>query len=180
MKISATLFSLLLVVATYLPCKGQVVDSSINNICLKNASSVIKATGGPMDYADTGKSLPDVYISSKDMTQYLRMELFPGSSRNEFSLFEVGYVKNKKQEMRPSDYRDFMTESGIKLGLSRAAVIKIKGTDYKSEASATKEVIKYKINKGPFLQRYNMPVYYAMYTFINGVLEQFGFGFEYP
>lgn len=31
-----------------------------------------------------------------------------------------------------------------------------------------------------FLNRYNMPIYYAEYNFENAYLKRFEFGFEYP
>ena len=71
------------------------------------------------------------------------------------------------------------TESGIKLGISKKDLIKIKGNNFVE----TNHVLRYEISdyeKSHFLEKYNLPIYFAEYTFDQDKLSKIYSGFEYP
>ncbi|HEX5055431.1 MAG TPA: hypothetical protein VFX02_02930 [Gammaproteobacteria bacterium] len=71
----------------------------------------------------------------------------------------------------------FETEKGIKLGITAEDVIKILGkpTAIKGDAYL------YRVEDSKYLlDTYNLPIYYGEYTFNEGRLIGFKFGFEYP
>jgi len=70
-------------------------------------------------------------------------------------------------------------ESGIKLGISKKYLIKIKGNSFVE----TNHVLRYEISdyeKSHFLGKYNLPIYFAEYTFDQDKLSKIYFGFKYP
>lgn len=77
------------------------------------------------------------------------------------------------------DFVKFSTENGIKLGISKEDLLKIKGNNFVEEG----DVIKYTLddfNNSSFLQKYNLPIYFSNYTFKYNKLIEIYFGFEYP
>ena len=173
-------------------------DTTVNSrIILENDNSVLKNFGdiSHLVRPDTGKIMirfPVVYYKNKSGTQFLRMELHPGNCSNQFSKFTIGYIKYipEKEPLNQSNFINFYTESGIKLGMSLEEVQKIKGYFYNSADLENTRVLIYKIEEhvcingdyiftSKFLERYGLPVYTAYYWFKNDKLVKFEYGFEY-
>ncbi|MBW7871335.1 MAG: hypothetical protein H3C39_09760 [Flavobacteriia bacterium] len=155
-------------------------DIMINELQLGNPESIIKNIGDLKDKIKEEESLPYVKVSNKDNSQILELILFPGSGYNDVYQFKVSY--NTDKERVPSKLNDleFITESNIKLGITKAILISIKGKGFIEDGN----IIKYEITESDnpiFLQKYNLPVYYAEYIFDdNNLLTRFDFGFIYP
>lgn len=159
-----------------------VPDIQINNLELVNPDSVISNIGSLKGLVLEDENLPHVSFFNKDETQELMLILFPGSGYNDVYQFKVKYnlVKIRDSDKILND-SNFKTESGIKLGITKSELIKIKGNSYLM--SDNNNIIQYQITESDnqnFLQKYNLPIYYSKYTFVNDKLQDFEFGFEYP
>lgn len=163
---------------TFLP------DTSISQIRLLDTSRVDVVLGEDvMDRLEENESLglPHTSVLSDDKSQQLTVIFHPGNVRNEFSEFIVGYAQEDRMYTPTSSEAEFITESGIKLGMTQGSLKSIKGEpDAIVQGEGT--VFQYTIDEAdsPFLARYYMPLYYAYYTFEEGYLTEFRFGFEYP
>ncbi|MEM6264547.1 MAG: hypothetical protein AAGI38_18685, partial [Bacteroidota bacterium] len=124
-----------------------------------------------------------VKVVSRDSKQQLILYFHPGSVAKKFSEFHVSYVSQKDTLDVNTQDLIFQTESGIQLGLTIDELLKIKGEPDSLITSGETSVFQYFIDEfqaSDFLQSYNMPVYYARYSFEKGILTEFKFGFEYP
>jgi len=117
-------------------------------------------------------------VLSFDGKQRLTFYFYPGNTAKEFSEFKVNYNENKTRENQITSDKEFITESGIKLGMTSGEIRTIKGEpEIIAENQTT--VFHYKIDNmknSEFLKKYNMPIYYADYEFDNGYLIEFRFG----
>ena len=84
----------------------------------------------------------------------------------------------EKEHLRKSDFENFYTESGIKLGVTKEALIKIKGKHYQSENQDNFEILKYSLYCDEFGE--DWACYTASYWFKNNKLVKFSYGFGYP
>jgi hypothetical protein len=102
------------------------------------------------------------------------------------SIFNISYSDNLKQNFRQISLREFETEKGIKLGISKKEIVDKLGTCYVAEDSANNNItLNYRIelpndSKTKLLTSNNMSIYYAIYRLTNDKLKYFEFGFEYP
>lgn len=153
-------------------------DTSINDLELVNPDSVLKSVGNLKKLIKEEEGLPYVEFTNIDKDLKLTLTLFPGSSNNDIYQFKVERLLNSK-DIKALQFKSFVTESNIKLGMSKGELIKIKGKDYIIEGNVLIYSLSYDIDKD-FLEKYNMPYYYANYTFDKDVLTKFDFGFSYP
>lgn len=166
------------------PCQLANPDTSVFGILLEDSASVAKQVGKVLVLKDLDEALPAQYtVFSEDEKQKLTLIFHPGNITNRFSEFMVGPVPAGEQ--RPTvKTKIFVTNSGIQLGLSKAQVIAILGACYQASApDRDTDILRYHIDdfaNSAFLKRYNMPIYYAEYTFEKDVLTAFKFGFENP
>jgi hypothetical protein len=125
-------------------------------------------------------------ITNESQNQILIFNFFPGGYVNEVAIFTLIDSKVKKDMDTPkykTSIKEFITESGIKLGLSKEEVIKIKGQDFIKTEKGNEKEITYKIEdyeNSPFLIKYNEVGYYEKFRFDNNKLVELEFGFEYP
>ena len=156
-----------------------VPDISVNNIKLSDTTAVVLGYSDLKYNVIEGKEeLPYVIFTNENKTEVLKLYLFYGTKRNEFYQAEISPY-DKKTISNPTKYKNFSTESGIKLGISKKNLIKIKGNNF----TETNHVLRYEISdyeKSHFLEKYNMPIYFAEYTFDQDKLCKIHFGFEYP
>jgi len=158
-------------------------DISVNGIFLEEHFTVESQIGDLMQFINREESLPSVYVFNNDSSQYLKLIFHPGGVKNSFSEFEVSYVGDLQESkgFRILRFKEFITDSEIKLGMSKQDIIKRKGSDF---FEIKEDYIKYIVDdfgKSIFLKKYNMPLYYAKYEFdSNNVLTKYSFGFEYP
>jgi hypothetical protein len=159
-------------------------DTTVNNsFILQNHNSIERNFGDLMPLIKNENNSLDVYFLNIGMTEYLKLTFYPGCSSNSFSYFEVGKPDEINEKFIKSNFKLFQTENRIKLGINKKELLKTKGKKYISIRKGGEEVMIYTITemgKSPFLTRYNMPVYKAVYTLKNDKLIKFSFGFEYP
>jgi len=131
---------------------------------------------------DRIKESPIAPFSNKDKTQFLFVYQYEGDSKNAFSCFEIGYLKdnNFKLVYNDTDENTFETESGISLGMSLKELIDAKGKNYKV---STDSVISYRIDdyqKSKFLRKYNMPRYFLECKIVKSRINNIRIRFDYP
>ena len=115
----------------------------------------------------------------------IRMIVFPRSTINSVSQFEVGYSSSLSNSIKKknSERLSFVTENKISLGLTKKEVIAIKGNKYTEITNGKVKIIRYVLDNfdnSTFLKRYNMPVYIVEYWIKKGLLVKYRFGFEHP
>jgi hypothetical protein len=164
-------------------------DTSINNkISLENPTSIKKLFGNQLPVVNdinlAAKGFK-VCVLNKSENEYLKMNSFPGGVINAVDHFEIGYVIFLSNDInkKKSDFLSFATENGIRLGISKEEIIRIKGNKYsviKDKEAYTFRYVLDNFEKSSFLKRYNMPVYYEEFRLEKDKLVKFNFGFEYP
>ena len=186
-KISILLIiKLLIILVSVLGCaknetyKDNIVpDISVNDIKLSDTTAVVLGYSDlKYNVIEDKEELPYVIFTNENKTEILKLYLFYGTKKNEFYQAEISPY-DKKIVPNPTKYANFSTESGIKLGISKKDLIKIKGNNFVE----TNHVLRYEISdyeKSHFLEKYNMPIYFAEYTFDQDKLSKIYFGFEYP
>lgn len=157
-------------------------DTAIGNISLYNSNNVIEYFGVDVMKLFSDEALPAAFFLSADSSQLLEVIFHPGSNRLEFSEFGIEYACSPKKGIRSLTCKEFVTESGICLGISPEYLLSVKG-EPDSILTGDEVIFHYTIDDLPgsgFLQHYHLPVYYAYYVFVNNKLKKFKFGFEYP
>ncbi len=157
-------------------------DTLIGQISLVNSKNVQSYLGENVMDRLVNNGLPNSSIISKDSKQRLTFYFHPGGVKNEFSEFKINYVDQKGRGEFVARDKEFVTESGIKLGMTMGEFRTIKG-EPDSLTNDETSTFYYRIDdfqNSEFLRSYNMPIYYAEYKFENGYLTEFRFGFEYP
>ena len=186
-KISILLIiKLLIILVSVLGCaknetyKDNIVpDISVNDIKLSDTTTVVLGYSDlKYNVIEDKEALPYAVFTNENKTETLKLYLFYGTKRNEFYQAEISPY-DKRTIPNPTKYKNFSTESGIKLGISKKDLIKIKGNNF----TETNHVLQYEISeyeKSRFLEKYNLPIYFAEYTFDQDKLSKIYFGFEYP
>jgi hypothetical protein len=157
-------------------------DTLIRQISLVSSKNVQSYLGENVMDRLVDNGLPNSSVISNDSKQRMTFYFHPGGVKNEFSEFRVNYVDQKGRDEFVNDEREFVTESGIKLGMTMGEFRAIKG-EPDSMTNDETSTFHYRIDdfeNSEFLRSYNMPIYYADYEFKNGYLTEFRFGFEYP
>ena len=163
-------------------CEFVHPDTSVVGIKIRNAESTLNILGKQTKLeGDT----THVFYSS-DKKQKLGLTVHPGDYYSQVSIFNISYSDNSKQNVRQINLREFKTEKGIKLGISKKEIIEKLGTCYVAKDSTKNSItLNYRIelpndSKTQLLTNNNMPIYYAIYRLTNDKLENIEFGFEYP
>ena len=157
-------------------------DTTIGKISLLSPENVDFFLGEGIMEKLVDNGTPNYSVISGDSSQRLTVYFHPGSEANAFSEFEVAHVKRLDKGEIALPENIFATESGIKLGITHEALISIKGEPhdiFEGDIVVFKYAIQ-NLSNSQFLRRYNMPAYFAEYTFEKGLLSKFRFGFEYP
>ena len=140
---------------------------------------------GPVYRRDSTASAPflrktgEVTILYNDNEEYCELISSLESNKGEVDRFRIGYSKFTKRGRHVTF--PFVTESGIKLGLSREEFIKIQGNKGKRIREGGKTIYRFvwdAYEDSPFLQAYNALVYVAEYTFVEGFLVEMSYGFS--
>ena len=157
-------------------------DTVIGQISLINSENVDTYLGENVMEKLADEVIPYSNVISRDSKQQLTFYFHPGRVKKEFSEFEVSYLTRKDRNARVIKEKEFITENGIKLGMTMGEFRSIKGEpDTITNGKTT--IFHYQIDdfeNSEFLKKYNMPIYYADYKFKNGYLNEFRFGFQYP
>lgn len=165
-----------------LSCVFYEPDTSVVEIKIRNAESTLNTLGKKTKLE--GDSTHFFY--SNDKKQKLGLTVHPGDSYNEVSIFNISYADKSKLNLREINSKEFETEKGIKLGISKRQIIEKLGTCYVVKDSSQNSIeLNYRLelpndSKTKILKTNNMPIYYASYKLTNDKLENIEFGFEYP
>ncbi|HLO59896.1 MAG TPA: hypothetical protein VK179_14205 [Bacteroidales bacterium] len=161
-------------------------DTSISGIKLQDSisiRSIIPDFIKKIDYTGTGAKIT---LVNKHKTEIATLIFHSGSNADLIAEINLSSFIDSLYNMDKTinvniDY--FTTESKIKLGISKAKLIQIKGQALSIENYDETEILKYRIDNyktSAFLMRYNYPTYYSIYQFKRNKLEHVSFGFEYP
>lgn len=163
-------------------CDFSEPDTSVVGIKIRNVESTLNVLGKKTSLE--GDSTHVFY--SSDKKQKLGLTVHPGDYRSQVSIFNISYSNNSKQKIKKINFKEFKTEKGIKLGISKSDIIKKLGNCYLAKDSTKNSIeLNYRIeqprdSKTKSLQKNNMPIYYANYKLKYDKLENIEFGFEYP
>ena len=159
-------------------------DISVSNVYLHDLASQKQVLGADIPF-DRDADIPMAAFPSADGLQFLTVFTHPGGS-GEISEFRVSYSVGKKHlAHRIAEIKQFITAKGIQLGLTKSRVTSILGAPLRQRAKSGLVTLEYRLEAtdraaSEFLAHYNMPIYYGNYTFKNGRLVEFTFGFKYP
>ncbi|MGP1500513.1 MAG: hypothetical protein ACTTJM_01840 [Bergeyella cardium] len=131
------------------------------------------------------RETPIIIFADKQDKEYLIAYQYEGDAKNEFSLFEIGYIKNDPRlikNINKTTYDIFKTESGLCLGLDLKDILSLKGTPSKVIKKQDKTILIYEINiqDDKRISKYNMPSYYMHIYTKNNKTYKIIFGFGYP
>lgn len=165
--------------------KPRSVDLSVGQLTLLEPLPASLSLGKDMQVPGQPSRLPgsEVSFCNKDCSQVLTMIHHPGSVRNNFSEFRIRRGNEGEAHKKMEDVEVFVTGRGIRLSLTQEKVVSLLGKPLNVLKSGNEEVMEYKIDdfkSSKFLQKYNMPLYYGKYRFVNNLLVEFSFGFGYP
>ncbi|WP_341900783.1 hypothetical protein [Fluviicola taffensis] len=150
-------------------CVFSSPDHTLSGIELRNAASTEQVLG--KDTKLTGDSTHLFYSGNRK--QMLALTVFAGDYLNQVSVFRVYYAPNGNQPYPKMKTSDFVTEKGIRLGISRKELTGKLGSCYiVKDSTANTVTLKYLIVQDL--------VYFATYQFRNDQLEAMAFGYEYP
>ncbi|MCF8372797.1 MAG: hypothetical protein K9H64_14325 [Bacteroidales bacterium] len=159
-------------------------DTSINGICLHDTTSLITVIPDISKYINHAGPGAQASFLNKKGTEIMTLIFHSGSNANEVAEMKVESFNNQN-EIPPTinEIETFKTNNGIALIINKQTLVSLIGNDFKNEKINETEFLIYKINDiktSGFLCQYNMPEYYAKYTFKHNKLTEFKFGFTYP
>jgi len=141
-------------------------DTAVNDIVLCNnntlAENGIEALENHL-VEENGESLPFVSFLNSRGTEKLTVYFFYGSGYDEFYQFKIEPYEAVSSSLNPKrtlNFDRFVTNSEVELGISKAALEKIKGSGFVRNSN----VISYTLSdydKSCFLQKYNIPIYFS-------------------
>lgn len=132
------------------------------------------------------RETPAILFSNISEKEYLITYQYEGDTKNNFSLFEIGYLKDdiklKNYTVNKTTYDNFNTESGLKLGMTLEEITSIKGSNYKVEKKSNEQILRHTIDNpdDPKVKQYEMPPYFMEFYLKDNKLYKIIFGFEYP
>jgi hypothetical protein len=152
-----------------------VPDIRINDLELVNPNSILKSIGNLKNFKNE-----ELFFEFANSNKKFKLTLvaFPGSSQNDIYQIKVEHILSYNN-LKVLPYENFITESNIKLGITKEELVKIKGNNYLTENNVIKYSLSHDQNKD-FFTNFNMPFYYANYSFEKGRLIKIDFGFLYP
>lgn len=147
---------------------SESIDSMINNqLILGDSRSISNTLGDTKPYLNIPVSeQPNVYLSNKDKTEYLKMIAWYGDGPNQFRAFEMGPVDSPTDTILfiETAFHHFVSNSAIQLGMKRKEIhvsLPMKGNTV-------------------LLQSPALDLYYRLFIFENDTLVQYCFGYQYP
>lgn len=167
---------------TIIACSFSDPDTSVAGIKIRNVESVLKVLGGQTKLEGDSTHI----FFSSDKKQTLGLKVQPGDYFSEVSVFTISYADNSKHKLRQITVKEFETEKGIKLGLTKKQIIEQLGSCYIAKDSTRKSIVlSYSLelpkdSKTKLLLTNNMAIYYASYTLKDDKLDKIEFGFESP
>jgi hypothetical protein len=163
-------------------CSFSDPDTSVADIKIRNVESTLKILGGQTKLEGDSTHI----FFSSDKKQTLGLKVHPGDHFSQVSIFTISYTDNSKQKLRQINVKEFETEKGIKLGLTKNQIIEKLGSCFiVMDSTKNSIILSYSIklptdSKTNLLQTNNIPIYYAYYRLTDDKLNNIEFGFEYP
>ena len=169
----------------------KTADVSITGIRLNDAKSSRVVLGREISSGtdpaliEDNTEMPHATATNKTGTEVLTFFFHPGGEVMAFSEFKVSLVSEAKLTGKPiklARIASFVSGKGIKLGLSKAQLIKILGPPQQSSSAGGATILDYRIQdpEAGQLLGYPAELYYGTYAFKAGKLAEFRFGFRYP
>jgi len=160
-------------------------DLSVNGLKLLDESSVRNITSKKLLAKDFIRAHPAVVFLSNDNTQYLIASQYEGDIASYFSLFEIGYLRDQPALDSVGvriQYNNFISDSGLKLGMDLNQLIELKGKRYKEYSEHGVKVLSYTIDNpdSPLIRETGLPLYFIRVSLKNNKVFKIIFGFEYP
>ena len=161
-------------------------DFKINQLELREENSLTNFYSQNIKLLDHLRYSPVTIFTDKEKKEYLIAYQYEGDVKNSFSCFEVGHLKDdpklEKEDVVKTKYDNFMTESGLKLGITLEEITNLKGSDFKVEKKPNEEIIRYTIDNpdDPKIKQYEMPPYFMEFYLKDKKVYKIIFGFEYP
>jgi hypothetical protein len=186
----ATALALILVTPAAAACKPVKAETDLNGLRLGDADSARRLLGKRESLtsdkkigangAHNGSDI--LVVFNRDKSEMAVLTQYPGTSPGEFLAIEVrdGAATPYKSMVLSAEH--LATERGVRLGVPRDFVIGLLGPCFAQSAKGRKTVLRYEIGdpQHPYLQRVNMPNYFAEYRFENGRLASFSIGSDNP
>ncbi|MFT3748368.1 MAG: hypothetical protein QM768_08635 [Agriterribacter sp.] len=149
-------------------------DTAVNGIRLNDCDTIEKLFGDKYELLPDTDDLPAIQIFNEDKSQLLTMYMFNGSSKCDFSQFQVEYIfRNSKYLQTPFKLGIdiFKSGKGIYLKMTTSQLISKLGKPNEIRNERGCKVLSYQEYKG---------LYFADYYFKNNKLVKFRYGYEYP
>ncbi|NNG01442.1 MAG: hypothetical protein HKM93_18785 [Desulfobacteraceae bacterium] len=172
LKTTALLIFVLFASSVYAEDLPVFFDPGIDTYSLETQQSTVMLLKNiPMKSA-SGFDTYEFNLGDDHLIQFI---VHPGSLKSEISEISIicGQIKDQAQKYPGRA----VTTKGISLGISKAELIGKIG----EPMLVIGDRYEYRSEYHPGIQKkYNMPLYYGKYTFMNDKLISFSFGFEYP
>lgn len=149
-------------------------DTTINNIKFNDCDTIEKLFGKNYKLLPDIDDLPSIQIFNYDKSQLLTMYMWNGSSKCDFSQFQVEYtLTNTRYLQKPFklDIDNFKSGKNIYLGITSSQLTSKIGKPNEQRQEDGLSILSY--------QQYN-DLYFADYYFKGNKLIKFRFGNEYP
>lgn len=164
-------------------------DTKIGDVNLLNADNIESYFGEEsmhhlMTMGEEGDQFDQVTILSRDKKEKITMIAYPGSPDYAFSVFKIEKAIESDGAFYTTKVGKFVTEDGIRLGMTVEEFTQVKGKpSVLANLGENKKVYNFcivDIYNHELLEQYKLPGYFANYTFEEGVLIAFEFGFVHP
>ena len=154
-------------------------DLGAADVRLLSPDSFTSVLGDDVRPVDT--RLPGTQYAFRNATASELLVLYqsPGTTRHSISEISIQSLARPEGLMFPGEPAHFRTGRGVRLGISRAGLVKILGEPTR-EAGGT---LYYRLERNAepvWLEAFNMPYYRGSYTFAEGRLVSLIFGFPTP
>lgn len=159
----------------------QAVDISVAGVVLTDPASTVAVLGDKVVWKD--EVLPRATFLNASKTEELTVTVHNGDYNNSISEVLVQVPQFGTAAVVLSGINQFTTGKGIQLGITEIELTTLLGKPTSAKRIKTNATLRYDIadiKTSSFLQYYNRPIYYGVYTFKHGKLIAYGFGFEYP
>jgi hypothetical protein len=149
--------------------RPQFYDSTINGLRLRDPASIERIMGITDNIVDNETEQAEVVNESGN--QLLTLIFHPGDVVNQFSEFKVEYNTGRKLPKLRINEKEFITDKGIRLGITKEQLLKVLGQPKEKKQG---DCWMYYYTQG------NGLLYFGNYYFEDGMLDGFWFGEEYP
>jgi hypothetical protein len=157
-------------------------DISVIGIFFGDEISPKKILGDSIHLDFPAGDFPQVNFYNKTSSEHLTLFYHYGSIDFTFSEIRVQKTTKPLIKVPTLNIAHFVTGKNIHIGMIKKELITILGKKYNIEQLGDTVKVSYVIDNAtsPFLEYYNIHMYYGDYKFKNNVLVEFKYGFPYP